>query len=82
MSNKHYMRWIRTINLENNASLTRVIEPEEEQSIRNAAHRFNKTYGFHRGIFVSVHFEWVDRTITIAARMRTDCNLPLGTTIK
>ncbi len=75
---KHYMEWIRSIQVRPdsqgkvNNPITRSIEPEEEQSIRNAALRFNKTYGLRRNIRVSVHLDWKNRTITIVGRELTD----------
>lgn len=75
---KHYMEWIRSIQVRPdsqgkvNNPITRSIEPEEEQSIRNAALRFNKTYGLRRNIRVSVHLDWKNRTITIVGSELTD----------
>ncbi len=71
---KEYMKWIRSIQIHAdnegkvNNPITRSIEPEEEQSIRNAAHRYNKTYGLHRNIRVSVHLNWENKTITVVGR--------------
>lgn len=81
---KQYMEWIRSIKLYTDAQgplnnpLSMEIEPEEEQSIRNAALRFNRTYGYRRGIIVSVHYDWASKTITIVGRERTaEDNAPM-----